>query len=86
MTVNVIKSYLGYLNELVDIYNNNYHCSIGKKPIHADYSALSKQIEFSHKSPKFKVGDRCIRTRIRTFLANVKPNIGQKKDLLLILY
>ena len=29
-----------------------------KKPIHADYSALTKEIESSHKAPDFKVGDR----------------------------
>ena len=32
-------------------------CYIGKKPIHADYSALIEEIESSHKAPKFKVGD-----------------------------
>ena len=55
MTANISKSYQGYLNKLVDEYNNTYHCSTGKKPIHADYSALSKKIELNHKSPKFKV-------------------------------
>ena len=30
MTVNDSKSCLGYLNKLVDKYNNTYHCSIGK--------------------------------------------------------
>ena len=52
------KSFLSYLNELVDEYNNTYHCSVGKKPIHADYFALTKEIELSQKSPKFEVGDR----------------------------
>ena len=37
---------------------NTYHRSIGKNPIHADYSTSSKKIESSHKSLKFKVGDR----------------------------
>ena len=55
MTANISKSYQGYLNKLVDEYNNTYHCSTGKKPIHADYSSLSKKIELNHKSPKFKV-------------------------------
>ena len=32
MTVKM-KSYLGYLNRLVDKYNNTYHCSTGKKNI-----------------------------------------------------
>ena len=54
MTANDSKSYFGYLNKLVDEYNS-YHKSIRKKPIHADYSALSKEIEWSHKSPKFKL-------------------------------
>ena len=58
MTANDSKSYLGYLNKLVDQYNNTYHCSIGKKPIDVDYSALNEDTESSHKAPKFKVGDR----------------------------
>ena len=31
MTTNVRKSYLGYLNKLVDEYNNIHHCPTGKK-------------------------------------------------------
>ena len=38
------KFYLGYLNKLVDEYNNTYHLSIGKKSIDADFSALTKEI------------------------------------------
>ena len=40
MTANYNKSYLGYLNKLVDEYNNSYHRSID-----ADYSALTETIE-----------------------------------------
>ena len=58
MTTNESTSYLGYLNKLVEECNNTYHCCIGKKPIYADYSALSEEIELRHKAPKFKVGDR----------------------------
>ena len=58
MTVNNSKSYLGYLNKLINEYNNTYHNSIGKKPIDADYSALTEGTELSRKAPKFKVGDR----------------------------
>ena len=36
MTANDSKSYLPYLNRLVDQYNNQHF--IGKKPITADYS------------------------------------------------
>ena len=36
MTANDSKSYLSYLNKVVDQYNNTYY-SINKKPIIADY-------------------------------------------------
>ena len=49
LTANDSKSYLGSLNKLVDQYN------IDKE--NADYFALSEEIESSHKTPKFKVGD-----------------------------
>ena len=32
MTTNDNKYYLGYLNKLIDQYNNTYHRSIGKEP------------------------------------------------------
>ena len=51
MTVNDGKSYLGYLNELVDEYNNTYQRSVGKNPIDPHYSALTEEIELSHKAP-----------------------------------
>ena len=50
MTANYSKSYLPYLNKLVDQYNN--------KPINSDYSALTEKIETILKTPKFKVNDR----------------------------
>ena len=58
MTADDSKFYLGYLNKLVDEYNHTYHCSIDKKPIHADFSALTEEIESSHKTLEFKVSDR----------------------------
>ena len=36
MTTNDSKSYLSYLNKLVDQCNNTYHSSINKKLINAD--------------------------------------------------
>ena len=54
MTGNNCKSYLDYLNKLVDEYNNPYHCSTGKKPFHANYSAMSEEFESSHKACKFQ--------------------------------
>lgn len=35
------RNYLGYLDKLVDVYNNNYHRSVSKKPIDG---ALIKKI------------------------------------------
>ena len=57
MTANDSKSYLGYLNKLVDEYNNTHHNSIGTKPVDADYSAMTEKIGSSYKAPKFKVSD-----------------------------
>ena len=51
------KSYLPYLNKLVDEYNNTYHHSINKKTNNADYSAFTEKIEPNSKAPKFKVND-----------------------------
>ena len=44
MTANYSKFYVSYLNKLVGQYNNTYHHSINKKPIDADYSALTAKI------------------------------------------
>ena len=55
MTADDSKSYLSYFNKIVDQYNNTYHHSINKKPINADYSALTENIETN---PKFKVNDK----------------------------
>ena len=63
MTVNNTKSYLPYLNKLVDQYNNTYHHSINKKPINADYSALTEKNETNPKAPKFEINARVIITK-----------------------
>ena len=44
MTANDSKSYLRYLNKLVEQYNNTYYHSINKKPINVDYSALTEKL------------------------------------------
>ena len=75
LTANYSKSYFVYSNKLVDEYNNNYHCSTGEKPIHADYSTLSEEMESSHKATKFKVVASGLHS-IKRFLAKVIPNTG----------
>ena len=44
LTANDDKFYLGYFNKLVDEYNSTYHRSIDKKPVDADYFALTEEI------------------------------------------
>ena len=58
MTANDNKSYLGYMNKLVEKYDNSYHLSICKTSIDADHSALTEETETNTKSTEFKVGDR----------------------------
>ena len=53
MTANDSKSYLSYLNKLLDEYKNTYNYSINEKPINNDYSDLTEKIETNSKAPKF---------------------------------
>ena len=87
MTANDSKSYLSYLNWLVDQYNNTYHHSVNKRPIYADYSAsTSKKLRriLSLLSLKLMVGSEFL--SIRIFLVKVALKTGQEKYLLLILF
>ena len=58
MTANNSKFYFSFLNKSVNEYNNSYPYSVCKKPIDADCTALTKEIETNRKAPKFKFGDR----------------------------
>ena len=71
MTANDNKSYLPYLNELVDQYNNTYHHSNNQKYIDADHSALKKKTETNPKAPKFKVNDRVRITEYKNVFSKV---------------
>ena len=71
MAVNDSNTYLPYLNKLVNQHNNTYHHSINKRPINADYSALTENIESSPKAPKFKVNDRVIITKYENIFSKV---------------
>ena len=57
------------MNKSVDQYNNTYHHSINKKPIDADYSALTEKIETNPKGPKFKVNDRVKTTQCKNIFS-----------------
>ena len=69
------KFYLGYLNKLADKYNNSYHHSIGKKPIDADYSVLTEEIETYSKARKFKVSDRARFIKYKNISSKCYTNI-----------
>ena len=80
MIANDSKSYLSYLNKLVDLYNITYHHSIGKKPINADCSALTQKREKNSKAPKFKVHDKVRITKykdisIEVYIGNLSREI-----------
>ena len=69
MTANDNKCYVGYLNKIVDEYNNSYYHSIDKKPIDPDYSALTEEIESSHQALEFKVGDTVTISRYKNIFS-----------------
>ena len=69
MTANDSKCYVGYLNKIVDEYNNSCYHSIDKKPIDPDYSALTEEIESSHKALEFKVGDTVTISRYKNIFS-----------------
>ena len=79
MTANDNKSYLTYLNKLVDQYSNTYHHSINKEPINVDYSALTEEIETNFKAPKFTVNDRVRITKYKNIFSKGNTENWSKK-------
>ena len=69
MNANCNKSYLSYLNKLVDQYKNTSHCSINKIPVNVDYSAFTEKIETNPKVPKFKNNDRVRITKYKSIFS-----------------
>ena len=69
MTANNSKSYITYLNKLVDQCDKTHHHSINKKPFNADYSALTEKIETNPKAPKFKKNDRVRITKYKNIFS-----------------
>ena len=74
VAANDSRSYLSYLNELVDQHNNTYHRPIGEKPADGDYSTLTEKIELSHKAPKYKVGERVRITQYKNIFSKGYTN------------
>ena len=71
ITANDCKSYLPYLNKLLGQYKNTCHYSINKKPINADYSTLTQNIETNSKALKFKVNNKVRITKYKNIFSNV---------------
>ena len=69
MTASDKKSYLPYMNKLVDQYSNTYHHSINKNPIDTDYFALTEKIETNPKAPKSKVNYRVRITKYKNIFS-----------------
>ena len=67
MTANNNKSYLGYINEFADEYNNTYHYSVGKNSIDANYFVFSEEIGKNPQTPTFKLSDRLKITKYKIF-------------------
>ena len=69
------KSYLSYLNKLVD------ESTIGEKPSHTNYSALTEEIETNPRLPKIKFSDRVRVTKHKNILTKRYTKNGSKKLL-----
>ena len=76
LTGNNKKSYLRYLNKLVNEYSNSYHRSIGKKVADADNFALTKEIESSHKTPKLQISDRVRIAKYKNLFSKTNTKFG----------
>ena len=83
MTANDSKSYLGYLNKLIDECNDTYHRSIGRKAIDVDHSALTKEIQKNPKANKFKVGDRVRITKYKNIFSKVYSENWSKEIIVI---
>ena len=87
MTTNNSKSYLLYLNKLVDQYKNTYYHSINKKNLLLLIILLwVKKLKWILKLPNLKLMIESELQSIRIFLVKVTLKIDQKKYLLLILF
>ena len=84
MTANENKSYLPYLNKLVDLNNNTYHHSVNKNPIDADYSALTEKIETNVTASKFKVNDRVRITKYKSIFSKGYTKIWSRGIFIIV--
>ena len=81
MAANYSKSYLIYLNKLVDQYNNTYHQSIN-----TDYPALTEKITINLKTLQLKVNDRVRIAKCKNIFTKGYTESWLETYLLLILF
>ena len=67
------------MSKLRDEYNNSYHHSIGKTPLDADYSAMTKKIEMNPKTNKFTVGNRVKITKYKNIFSKSYSEVWSKE-------
>ena len=79
------KSYISYLNKLVNELMILIIVVLVEKPIDADYSALNEEIKKNLKVPKFKVDNRVKITKHKNIFSKGYTKTGQEIYLLLIL-
>ena len=72
------------LNKLVDQYNNTYH-SIDKKPIDANYSALTENIDTNSKVLKFNVNGTVRITKYKNIFSKDCTD-NSSREILLIMF
>ena len=86
MIANDSKSYLSYLNKLVDRLNNICHHSISKKPVNVDDSDLTEKIKTDSKAPKFKVNDRVRITKYKNIFSKGCTKNWKKNNFKINIY
>ena len=74
------RNYLGYLDKLVDVYNNNQHRFVSKKPIDG---ALIKKNQANLKTSKFKVFDRVRITKYKNSFSKGYTNNWSREVFLI---
>ena len=82
MTANNSKSYLVYLNKLVDQYNNTNDCSIGTKPIMLIILLWLKKLQHILKLLSLKLVIESELWSVRIFLVKATLKIGQEKNFI----
>ena len=87
MAANDSKSYLSYLNKVVDQYNNTYHHSIIKKNLLMLIIVFwLKKLRLILKFLNLELMTESGLLSIGTFLVKITLKIGQEKYFLLILF